>query len=69
MNWLNVAEKPKKNLRTAPNILMTSIVSTVVHLLTIKKIPAPRIVVVVVVVGFIHCHLKQGNFYVDYSIE
>ena len=26
-------------------------------------------VVVVVVVGFIHCYLKLGNFYVDYSIE
>ena len=27
------------------------------------------VVVVVVVVGFIHCNLKHGYFYVDYSIE
>ena len=27
------------------------------------------VVVVVVVVGFIHCDLKQGYFYIDYSIE
>ena len=25
--------------------------------------------VVVVVVGFIHCDFKQGYFYIDYSIE